>query len=125
MNIQEFLEKNPVKIDTEWADSNPNMDCHDMNHYKVKLKHKGRQMSLFFSQGYGISGAPTVETVLECLSSDSSMLDYGFEEWADNLGWDSDSRKAEKTYKLCQRQAKKLENMLGAPAFQDLLEVEW
>jgi hypothetical protein len=53
---------------------------------------------------------------------DASGVDRGdFEEWADDLGYDPDSRKANATWKICQRQAKKLEAFLGADDYHTLL----
>ena len=46
--------------------------------------------------------APDGADILWCLLSDASALDCGtFEEWASDLGYDTDSRKAEKTYRAC------------------------
>lgn len=36
-----------------------------------------------------------------------------FEDWADCLGYDKDSRKAEATYNACREEARKLENVFG------------
>lgn len=64
--------------------------------------------------------------VLYCLVLDADVLDYsGFEEWADNYGYDPDSRKAEATYKECLSQSLKLRTGLGAhylPKLQELFQ---
>lgn len=57
------------------------------------------------------------------LVSDADVLDCStFEEWADNLGYDKDSRKAEATYRECLALALKLRNGLGEAALAELRE---
>ena len=124
MNVKQFCNKHKVKARADWADSNPNMaDSQNMNHFKVTLRHAGRQMTLYFSQGYGISGEPTAADVLNCLASDSSSVENSreFEEWASDLGYDPDSRKAEKIYKTIIKQAERLKKFLGNDLYKTLL----
>lgn len=44
---------------------------------------------------------PAIEDVLESLQMDMQDADEDFEDWADNLGYDKDSRKAEQTWRDC------------------------
>ena len=114
--MQQFVNKNNIRITSEWAAENPaNKEWKDANHYKVTLKMNGRQMTLYFSQGYGISGEPTAQSVINCLISDAIGFENsrGFEDWAGEYGYDTDSRKAEAIYKTIERQAKKLKQFLG------------
>jgi len=68
--------------------------------------------------------APTIDTVLECLASDvSESLDYGFEAWADESGYDTDSRKAEKIYKACLDMRASLLVLLGREGLADLFDI--
>ena len=124
MNVKQFCNKHKVKATAEWADANPNMaDSQNMNHFKVTLKAAGRQMTLYFSQGYGISGEPTAAGVLNCLASDSASVENvrSFEDWASDLGYDPDSRKAEKIYKTIIKQAERLKKFLGNDLYKTLL----
>lgn len=58
--------------------------------------------------------APTIGDVLQSLARDSDVLDAGgFESWASDLGYDSDSRKAESIYRQCLESAIKLRSGLG------------
>lgn len=58
--------------------------------------------------------APALRDVLCCLVSDACVIDAGgFENWASDMGMDTDSRKAEKLYKDCLDIAIKLRAMLG------------
>lgn len=61
------------------------------------------------------SKLPTAHDVLGCLCSDATMVSHGqsFEDFASNLGLDTDSRKAEASYRECQAIALKLRGFLG------------
>lgn len=47
-----------------------------------------------------------------------------FEEWAENFGWDSDSRKAEKIYRHCLDQYYNAQRVFGMPTLQYLCDTE-
>ena len=65
---------------------------------------------------------PELADVLNCLASDSASVEQSdFEDWAADLGYDSDSRKALETYQICEKQAKKLRHLVGSQAFEELL----
>ncbi len=66
---------------------------------------------------------PALADVLGCLASDAQTVRNAryFEEWARDLGYGEDSRKAEAIYRTCERQAAELEDMLGHGAFETLL----
>lgn len=58
--------------------------------------------------GGGPVPAPKAADVLYCLLSDATGADISFEEWAGDLGYDPDSRKAESVYNACRDVAKAL-----------------
>ena len=134
--IKQFIKENNLTMKSEYADSNPNMkDSNNMNHSKVTIKKKFKlngnhldtrygfkQMTLYYSQGYGIQGEPTLESVLNCLISDSTCGET-FQEFCDNLGYDNDSRKAEKTFNTILKQTSKLKKLLDNN-FNDLASCE-
>lgn len=66
---------------------------------------------------------PTAASVLDSLAVDSSTWEEArdFEEFASNLGFDPDSRKAERMYNECGEQAKRLRHFLGREAYDTLL----
>lgn len=131
--LQTFIEENNIKCESVMVGENPNM--HDQNwqayHYKVTLKRdktydgfrERRQFTLFFSMGIGISHEPYTDDVLECLASDSASIENArhFEDWCADLGYDGDSRRAERTYKITCKQAEKFEKFLGVDLYHDLL----
>jgi hypothetical protein len=125
--LSTFIKKSGVTAAIEEVGTNPNMDAGEewmrtARHYKVLLKKDGRRMTLYFSQGSGIKGEPELSGILDCIASDSASVENStFEEFCADLGYDTDSRRAERTYKVCQRQAEKLERLLGRDLYEDLL----
>ena len=122
--IPQFVKENKIRINVEYADTNKNApDWKNANHYKVTLKKGNKQLSTYFSQGYGITEEPTAEDVLNCLGSDSSGIENArsFEDWASEYGYNIDSRKAEKLFHICEKQADRLKNFLGDTLYNELL----
>lgn len=63
---------------------------------------------------------PRPGDVLDCLAMDAqSVRGQGFEEWCEDFGYDSDSRKHEKTYKACCRTLAKLEKFFAGEQCTD------
>lgn len=67
---------------------------------------------------------PELVDVLSCLVVDSHALEAdGFEDWAADYGYDTDSRAAKKIYSTCKKQARKLAKLINLAeareAFQD------
>lgn len=124
--ISSFIRANHIGMDVEWTDNNPNMsDSGDYmtRHFKCLLKRQGKRMTVYFSQGCAHEREPSVSDVLDCLASDSASIETArsFEDWASDYGYDAESRKAEKIFKVCERQAEKLKQFLGADAYSALL----
>ncbi|MGC1583312.1 MAG: hypothetical protein WA766_17640 [Candidatus Acidiferrales bacterium] len=147
VTVSQFVKANQISMTAERTDRNPNMDdSANMDHWKVVLTikalkegfdtwhgYKGklgarqystRKLTTYFSQDYGHNGAePKVTDVLDCLASDASSIDNarGFEDWCSDFGYDSDSRKAEKTFKACEHGAKRLKTFLDDDLYAQLL----
>lgn len=65
--------------------------------------------------------APEIADVLHSLALDSSVLDFaGFADWAADYGYDTDSRSAESTYRLCLDYALALRAAIGDSALAKL-----
>lgn len=133
IDVTEFCRREAITIrSAERVDSNPNMERADMDHWKVQLEirspreRRGRRMTVFFSMGYGHNGKqPDADEVLNALASDYTEENASFEDWCGELGYDTDSRKAERTFKACQKQTAMLEHFLGAELTKELIyEVE-
>lgn len=82
--------------------------------YTVTLRYQRRAMTVEFWCG-SACGEPDAATVLDCLASDASGIDNarGFEDWCGEYGYDCDSRKAERTFKATETNARKLRRLLG------------
>lgn len=133
--IEEVIQKHNIRMDVEHIDERPDRKVSEMppedqrwnadaNHFRCTLrKYKNRRMVVYFSQGSAISGEPTPATVLDCLASDAAGYENSrsFEDWCGEYGYDTDSRKAERTYKEVKTQTEKLRRFLGDNLFDEVL----
>lgn len=75
-----------------------------------------------FRQGPAIN--PDAVDVFAALCMDSSVLDAGgFEDWASDYGYDTDSRAAEAVYRACLETALKLRSALGDAVLTEAREI--
>lgn len=74
-----------------------------------------RSHALEYSMGSAHKGKPKLADVLCSLQMDvSSAVNAGdFEDWASDLGYDTDSRKAEQIYRACLKSADDLAELFG------------
>lgn len=125
ITLQDFINARGLRLSAKPADRNPHMDDSDsMDHWRCTIRApKGKTMRVYFSKGVGHHGAePTLAEVLDCLASDSAgVANTSFEEWCGEYGYDTDSRKALRTYRVCDRQAERLKDFLGSASFEELL----
>lgn len=122
--LSERIKGMNLRFRTEPTFHNPNMDDSHMNHWKCTIRNGRKQMTITFSKGLGLHGEPaTLEEVLDCLASDAAGYENAgsFELRCDEYGYDTDSRKAEKTYNLIGKQAKTLKYILGEENYNALL----
>lgn len=64
---------------------------------------------------------PSLADLVYCLVSDASAIDHPtFESWADEYGYDSDSRKGEALYRQCLEIALKLRAAIGDSGLEQL-----
>lgn len=147
--IEQFITKHNLKFECRVVASNPQMEAseHMIRHFRCKvacpskmrtiLSDAGREpsFSVYFSQGSAHTVEPTLADVLDCLAGDawrfedvcypSPVLDpmakKAFENWANEYGYDTDSRKAEKTFKAIKRQSEQMKRTLGTEAYEELL----
>jgi len=126
MTMRTFLISAGVRMTADWADGNPNMPemMPGSSHYKCVLRAGRSSLTVYFSQGPAIRREPGVEDVLDCLASDASGYDNAgsFEAWAEEYGYNADSRKAESKYRAVERHTHGLENLLGRSAYRTLLD---
>jgi len=71
----------------------------------------------------GVKIEPDAIDVVHSLAMEADTLDHAtFESWAGDLGYDADSREAEKTYRACLESALKLRSALGDDGLRQLRE---
>ena len=124
--LDQFIVDHELTMSYGFAESNPNMDdSQGMDHWRVNIRSLQRSttMDVVFSKGSAHNGEPpTLAEVLDCLASDaSSFAGADFEDWCAELGFDTDSRRAERIYKATERQSDDLLELLGNEAYADLL----
>lgn len=137
MTIKEFADKHKIEMKSIKIERNPNIVDDrkwKADHYEVTFSRWApnganrieAKLTTYYSMGIGHKGKrPTLEEVLNCLVSDADAMEYAFEVWCDNLGYDTDSRKAFKTYEVCREQAQALISFLGGRTlFNELFECE-
>jgi hypothetical protein len=91
----------------------PNSDKKDNtlhNHYRVTIKtNSGSTTFDFYSSnkafinGWAAMDNSTLEHALYCFVSDACSAKDSFEDFCGELGYDTDSRRAEKIYKACEQ----------------------
>lgn len=129
--MAQFIREHRITMSAEWVDRNPNMAddewARSASHYRCTLRGtfegKRRAMQTYYSMGAAHTEEPKAEEVLDCLASDASGVENSgtFEQWAGEYGYDPDSRKAEQTYRACDRAAKRLARFLDTPHYDQLL----
>jgi hypothetical protein len=67
--------------------------------------------------------APTLVDVLSCVLMDASALDWTFEDWCSEFGYDEDSRSAEKTYNACCDNARRVKKFLKREDMEKLTDL--
>jgi len=95
----------------------------------VKLEcEEGFKAKSMLSIGYVVADKkfpilPKFADVMYSLSMDAEVLEYDFEDWAGNFGYEADSRKAKKIYNDCMEIALKLNRTLGSEGIAKLREM--
>jgi len=137
MTLADFIAQHNVTAKAERRTHNPNMPhaAPGMHHWCVFLRRRTTEpegllglpvsvsMPVPFSQKFERVEEPTIEEVLGRLASNARTIENcpTFEQWCSELGMDNDSRRAERTYETCKRQAALLKEFLGKQAYEDLL----
>lgn len=123
-----ILEQMGVSFSSLYISERPDGNMTDMpagsTHWQILLKRGGKEMTVYYSMGPAHTGTPNYIDVFNSLLTDTSNIEGAdFEEWAENLGWDSDSRKAERAFKACQETLLNLRQLFGESELEDLREI--
>ena len=125
--IEELCNNLGIKIECVYGINGPLPDCWkrgECHPWTVTLSWAykpfdddggSRTLTVPFFQGLAHKEAPTVHDVLGCLLTDVMTVENceSFEDWAGDLGFDADSRNAEKSYNACVESCPKLYEFLG------------
>ena len=118
--LQRLCESRNVRITSTYGLLAPGKTTADLddwqkraNPYRCVLRYKGRQLTVYFFMGPARAEEPKQADVLSCMISDAYALEEDFEGWAQNLGYDTDSRKAERIYNESRKSGEKLRRLLG------------
>lgn len=122
LTMEKFISRAGIQFEIFPTAANPTMP-ENMFHYTARLARMGIVMETPFSTGAGWKTKPTLSDVLDCLASDASYIENAsdFESFCGDLGYDTDSRKAEKIYEAVKRNAEKIRLLLGPELFQILV----
>lgn len=85
------------------------------NGYSCTLTYQGRRLTTDYFMGTGIDHPPRTDELLSSLLLNAQTAENArdFENFCSDLGYDTDSRQAEKIYKQCLNIAERLRRLLG------------
>ena len=120
---EEFLSKHGVSMKVTYIDHKPYFqeDKESRDVYRVTFSRNGKRFGITFGQSIASAGQePTAYDVLACIEK----RDYAdFKDFCESFGYDEDSRKSFKTFKACDRQAKKVMAFFSADELEELCEI--
>jgi hypothetical protein len=139
--MAEFLASAGITMKAVRAPGNPNMADQGpledaardrMSHWRCTFKGPALTsdptrtaliLTTYFSQGSAHTKPPEAGDVLDCLASDACSVEQaqGFDDWAGDMGYNTDSRKAFKIYDACRKSARELKAFLGDDLYARLL----
>lgn len=123
-NAKSFLKKWNVRFSVHFVDNSCPPFC-DGKHihgdkYRVTLSRDGRKIQFCFWNSLNDSQArksPSEYDVLACASSDL-YCPADFDDFCAEYGYDTDSRKAEKTFKACRAKSERLQRIFDGEEIQ-------
>jgi hypothetical protein len=113
--LKELINEKGLKMTCTYG-AKENADFKNSDGWTVTIYNDKKRYTFAFYMGYGHNGKePDIENVMDCILSDASSYENArdFEDFANEFGYDTDSRKAEKIYKACGKEAERLKKLLG------------
>jgi hypothetical protein len=93
------------------------------NGWTITLYFEGRTFTTDFWTGSAITAEPTAQDVLKALIMDHAYSDYSFTEFCDEMGLDTDSRKAHAQFTGLVNQSRRFEKFCGRTGVQGVAEL--
>lgn len=89
-------------------------DKWEHNAWKVTLRFGKRTLTADFKMGMGNQGEPPIPDVVAAIVRDADCGNYSLDEFCSELGYEEDSRKAEKIWRQCKAMLPKVKKFFGA-----------
>lgn len=125
ITLDKFLEQYPVKLRLARLDERRDGMMTDMppgsRHFGFTLSRKGKRYSGTFSQGPAIKEEPTVKDLLDSIAGDAAAAVGSFSDFCAEMGYDEDSRSAERIYKACERSRLGIHRLFGDTGAETLM----
>lgn len=124
-----ILEKMGVRFDCAPVVSRPDSLMSDMpagsRHYRVNMKRGDKIFTFHYSMGPAHTSGPDDADMFASLLLDSSGIECScdFEDWCSDMGYDADSRRAERIYNACKEVAAQLSDMFTTSELSDLQDI--
>lgn len=100
-------------LDQDWDDS--------ASHWAVEIRRGAEKFSINYSMGSAHKGNPDpLDVVFSLLSDIRDVEDREFEDWAGDMGFDPDSRKAERVFEACRETLANMRNLFTDLEMEDL-----
>ena len=112
---------NAIKLTYAYIGYDTDSNMAKMNTYKCKLTYNKKSMNFNYSMGIALTENDiTIDSCLYSLILDADSIEYTFNEFCDNFGYDSDSIKANNIYKACIKTSKQLNRLFNADELNQL-----
>lgn len=120
-----ILDAMDVSIRSRQVDSRPGADQWDSHatHWRVTIKRGGESFTTHYSMGSALRGDPELQGVIYCLLTDAEYGGESFADWCDNMGADTDSRRAYANWQACKRTAASMGRLFRPSELDDLREL--
>ena len=122
---QDFLTKNGVKFSAKYLDYAPYFDDDNVSRaiYSLTLRVNGKSASFKFGQSIKSTEKGEEPSAYELLASLTKSDPGTFEEFCGEFGYDTDSRKAYKTYSAVVREWCKVNRLFTEAQILELQEI--
>lgn len=118
--LSEFASEHGITV-ADWTTHGFQADESGWEHqrwtFHLTREENGREagwLEVPYRTGLGIEETPTVEDILNAVALDAMSGEDGFEEFCQEFGYDTDSRRAYATWEACVRMLNDLREFLGS-----------